>query len=276
VIDLHLHTNVSDGCDDPAALVRACAAAGLDVISVTDHDTTAGWDEAAAEAASAGLEFIPGVEITAVRDDRDVHVLGYFPSRRAPMLEEFLADQRADRIRRVRDMVDRLATLGMRLDVDAVLQRGADAPGRTVGRPQIADALIVRGYVSSRNEAFDKYLGHGRPGFVARRGATTEEVIDLITAAGGLASLAHPGLLDLDEIIPALIVAGLPAIEVFHSEHDAETVWRYRRLAEASRLIVTGGSDYHGLTAGHRDCTLGRTGLPREHYEAFRARLFAS
>jgi len=275
VIDLHLHTNVSDGCDEPGALVRACRAAGLSVISVTDHDTTAGWDEAAAAAAVAGIEFIPGVEITAVLDDRDVHVLGYFPSRRAPLLEDFLEDQRADRIRRVREMVGRLAALGMPLDLASVLQDAASHPRRTLGRPQIADAMIARGYVAHRNDAFDAYLGHGRPAFVARRGATPEEVIDLITASGGLASLAHPGLLDLDEIIPALIVAGLPAIEVFHPEHDPETVWRYRRLTAASRLIVTGGSDFHGATSGHHDCTLGRIVLPREDFEAFRDRLFA-
>lgn len=276
MIDLHLHTNVSDGGLSPAALVRACRRAGLQVISITDHDTTAGWADAAAAASAAVIEFVPGVEITAVKDDRDVHVLGYFPTMRAPMLESFLAEQRLDRIRRIREMVARLNALGINLQVDVVLRDAETNPRRGIGRPQIADLMIARGYVADRNEAFDKYLGHGRPGFVPRRGATPEEVIGLITAAGGLPSLAHPGLLDQDQIIPALIIAGLPAIEVFHAEHDEDTVHRYRRMADRSRLIVTGGSDFHGVEGGHRESTLGRVLLPREDYEVFREHLFAS
>lgn len=276
MIDLHLHTNVSDGRLAPSALVAACEKAGVRVISVTDHDSSAGWEEAAGAAARAGIEFVPGVEITSVLNDRDVHVLGYFPTMRAPLLESFLAEQRRDRVRRVRQMVGRLAPLGVHVQLDSVLQEAEANPRRTLGRPQIADAMIARGYVANRDEAFDRYLGHGRPAFVPRLGATPEEVIGLITAAGGLASLAHPGLLDSDEIIPSLILAGLPAIEVFHSEHDAETVRRYRRMADRSRLLATGGSDFHGIDGGHRECTLGCTGLPREDYDAFRERLFAA
>lgn len=276
MIDLHLHTNVSDGHLGPTALVHACAAAGLGVIAVTDHDTTAGWEEAARAARAAGIEFIPGVEITAVLDDTDVHVLGYFASARAPLLERFLADQRQDRMRRVREMVGRLAALGIDLSLESVLRDVAAEPVRTIGRPQIADAMIARGYVSDRNEAFDKYLAQGRPAFVARQGGTPDEVVGLITAAGGLPSLAHPGLLARDEILPSLILAGLPAIEVFHPEHDPETVQRYRRLAARSRMIVTGGSDFHGVEGGHRESMLGRVVLPQEDYDRFRERLFTA
>jgi predicted metal-dependent phosphoesterase TrpH len=276
VIDLHLHTNVSDGHLGPTALVHACAAVGLGVIAVTDHDTTAGWEEAARAARAAGIEFIPGVEITAVLDDTDVHVLGYFASARAPLLERFLADQRQDRMRRVREMVGRLGALGVDLSLESVLRDVAAEPVRTIGRPQIADAMIARGYVSDRNEAFDKYLAQGRPAFVARQGGTPDEVVGLITAAGGLPSLAHPGLLARDEILPSLILAGLPAIEVFHPEHDPETVQRYRRLAARSRMIVTGGSDFHGVEGGHRESMLGRVVLPQEDYDRFRERLFAA
>jgi len=275
VIDLHLHTSVSDGALAPAALVRVCREAGLQVISVTDHDTTTGWAEAAAAASSMGLEFVPGVEITAVLDDHDVHLLGYFPTMRAPMLESFLDDQRRDRIRRVREMLDRLGALGLNLPHGSVLQDAEASPRRSIGRPQIADAMIAHGYVADRNEAFDKYLGQGRPAFVPRHGASPEEVIGLITAAGGLPSLAHPGLLDRDEIIPALILAGLIAIEAFHPDHDPDTVRRYHRMAARSRLIVTGGSDFHGVAGGHRESTLGRVQLPREDYDAFRERLFS-
>lgn len=275
MIDLHLHSRCSDGSDEPAALVRACRAAGLTIISLTDHDTTAGWDAAAAAAQAEGLEFIPGIEITAVLGDRDVHMLGYFPSRHVPLLEQFLATQRADRVRRVREIVDRLASMGFPVDLDAVLQHASSKPERTIGRPRIADAMIARGYVANRDEAFAKYLGYGCPAFVERRGATPEEVVELIIASGGLPSLAHPGLLDRDEIIPALVIAGLPAIEVFHTDHDADTSARYHRLATRSRLLVTGGSDFHGAAAGHHDVALGRITLPRDDYDAFRARLFA-
>lgn len=276
MIDLHLHTNVSDGHLGPGALVGACAAAGLRVISVTDHDTTAGWEEAAAAARALGLAFVPGVEITAVLDDTDVHVLGYFPFPRAPMLERFLEDQRQDRIRRVREIVGRLGALGVDLSLESVLRDVAAHPVRTIGRPQIADAMIARGYVADRNEAFDKYLALGRRAFVPRQGAAPDEVVGLITAAGGLPSLAHPGLLARDEILPSLILAGLPAIEVFHPEHDPETVQRYRRLAARSRLIVTGGSDFHGIEGGHRESMLGQVLLPEEDYGRFRERLFAA
>lgn len=276
MIDLHLHTNVSDGHFAPAALVQQCAAVGLRVISVTDHDTTAGWKEARGAADALGIEFIPGVEITAVLGDHDVHILGYFPTTRVPMLERFLEDQRQDRLRRVREMVQRLAALGRAVDVQPLLQDAVADPRRAIGRPQVADAMVARGYVADRNEAFDTYLGQGRPAFVPREGATPQEVVDLVIASGGLPSLAHPGLLDQDEIIPSLILAGLPAIEVFHAEHDEDTVRRYRRMVSRSRLCATGGSDFHGVAGGHRESTLGHVLLPQEDYDRFRERLFAA
>jgi predicted metal-dependent phosphoesterase TrpH len=169
-----------------------------------------------------------------------------------------------------------LSTLGIELSLESILQDAETNPRRTIGRPQIADAMIAQGVVPNRNEAFERYLGQGCAAFVARQGATPEEVIGLITASGGLPSLAHPGLLDRDEMIPSMILAGLPAIEVFHSEHTVDTVERYRRMARRSRLLATGGSDFHGAEGGHREPTLGRVTLPAEDYEAFRERLFAS
>jgi predicted metal-dependent phosphoesterase TrpH len=244
-------------------------------MSVTDHDTTAGWAEAAEAASRAGIDFIAGIEITAVLDGADVHVLGYFPSRSVPLLEHFLGEQRADRFRRVREMAARLAALGMPLDLDETLRAIARTPGRTPGRPILADAMVAAGHVSTRDEAFARFLGRGRPAFVPRTGAAPQEVVESIVAAGGLPSLAHPGLLQRDEVILPLILAGLPAIEAYHPEHDAETTGRYRRLASASRLLVTGGSDFHGVEAGHHENSLGRVGLPPEDYDTFRARLLA-
>lgn len=273
MIDLHLHTNVSDGQDTPAELVERCRARGIRVLSVTDHDTTAGWDATAAASAAAGLTLVRGVEVTAVLDGRDVHVLGYFPPIRVPILDEFLAEQRQHRIRRVHAIADRLAALGKPIDVNAVLCSGARHAGRSIGRPRIADAMIAAGHVASRDQAFAEYLGTGCLAFVPRTGAPPEEVVELISSSGGLASLAHPGLLDRDDRLPSLIVAGMPAIEVFHSDHDAEMRARYQRLARASGLLMTGGSDYHGETAAHGQ--LGGVTLPEEHYQALRERLFA-
>lgn len=274
MIDLHLHTSLSDGRDAPSALVRLCAAAGLHAISVTDHDTTAAWPEAAAAAERAGIEFIPGIEITAVLEGSDVHVLGYFPVARTPMLDGFLADQRADRVRRVRRMAARLADLGAPIDVDGEIRAAERDPSRTIGRPHVADALVRAGHCADRTAAFDKYIGEGGPAFIPRQGATPEDVIELIAGSGGLASLAHPALLGRDEIIPMLVAAGLPAIEVFHSEHDEFDRQRYRRAAEKSHLLCTGGSDYHGEAAG-RPATLGTVTLPEADFDRFRERLFA-
>lgn len=245
MIDLHLHTSASDGLLRPADLVTRAAHAGLRVISVTDHDTTAGLDEARAEAAARGLRLIDGIEITAVDDGRDVHVLGYFIDPRHEALRSFLEAQRSDRVRRVREIADRLAELGAPIDPEPLMKRGLEA-GQSVGRPHVASALIAAGHVQTWDEAFDRYLGQGKPAFVPRRGAAPAVVVAVIRAAGGVASLAHPGLTGIDPLIPGLVEAGLGALEVRHSEHDAETEARYREMARVLGLATTGGSDFHG------------------------------
>ena len=156
VIDLHTHTTASDGRCSPVELVARAAAAGVDVLSVTDHDTTAAAAASAAACADTGIEFVPGIEITAVVDGVDVHVLGYFIDPDAAALAAFLATQRKRRVDRVRQIVDRLAALGIALDVDAILQPSADGAGNAAGRPWIARALVAGGYVRSTSEAFEK------------------------------------------------------------------------------------------------------------------------
>jgi predicted metal-dependent phosphoesterase TrpH len=245
VIDLHLHTTASDGRLTPSELVIRAAGAGLRILGVTDHDTTAGLAEAEGSTRAQGLRLVPGIEITAVEHGRDVHVLGYFIDRDNRQLSAFLEAQRADRRRRVARMADLLGSLGHRLDLAGLLDVTA-IPGRSIGRPQLADALVAAGHAIDRRDAFDRLLGEGRPAFVPRSGATVAEVIGTIHAAGGLASLAHPGLLRMDEEIPAFAVAGLDALEVRHIDHDCELEERYRRLAVQLGLAMTGGSDYHG------------------------------
>lgn len=271
MIDLHLHTTASDGALSPSELVHQARAAGLFIFSITDHDTTAGSEAAAADARAAGLELVPGIEISAVADGRDVHMLGYFIDTASPRLRGFLDRQRTDRLRRVHEMGERLAALGVPVDVAPI---AADAArGRSVGRPQIAGALLAAGHVSSRDEAFDRFLESGGPAFVPRRGARPEEVIALIHEAGGLASMAHPGVTRRDDLLPALAAAGLDALEARHSDHDAPTEARYRDLARELGILVTGGSDFHGADAGHRVSALGQVTLDAADFERLRARV---
>ncbi|MCA1649187.1 MAG: PHP domain-containing protein, partial [Acidobacteria bacterium] len=203
MIDLHLHTTASDGTLSPAALVARAAQSGLTTISVTDHDTTAGLAEARAAAAQRDLSLVDGIEITAAHAHRDVHVLGYFFSPGAASLQEFVRRQRADRVRRVLEMRDRLEALGYRIDIAPLLD-AASADGRSLGRPQLADALVTGGYASDRQDAFDRLLGRGRAAYVARTGPAPAEAISVIRGAGGIASLAHPALLGMDELIREL------------------------------------------------------------------------
>ena len=266
MIDLHTHTTASDGRCAPAELVARAAAAGVTVLSVTDHDTVAGCEAAAGACEAADIEFVPGIEITAVRDEADVHVLGYFIDPRSSALRVFLTEQRQRRFDRVGRMIARLARLGLRLDADAILRPAVDDPTRAVGRPWIARALVAAGYVQTTNEAFTSWLSRGRPGFVPREGAAPDNVIARIHDAGGLASMAHPGLIGRDNWIPGLAASGLDAIEAFHTDHDADAIARYRAMAQQLTLAVSGGSDYHG-DESHGAAHPGNVSLPRDDFE---------
>jgi len=261
-----MHTTASDGRCAPSELVARAAAAGLTTLAVTDHDTVAGCAEAAAACAAADIAFVAGIEITAIRFGGDVHVLGYFFDTGSPALQTFLAAQRERRVERVREMIARLRARGVDLDADAILRPGLEDATKAVGRPWIARALVAHGYVASTNEAFDIWLSRGRPAFVPRAGAPPEEVIVRIHEAGGLASLAHPGLLRHDDWIPEFAAAGLDAIEAYHSEHDTLMTATYLSIAKRLGLGITGGSDYHADEA-HGAAHLGVITLPREDFD---------
>jgi hypothetical protein len=266
VIDLHTHTTASDGRCTPAELVARASAAGVTVLSVTDHDTVAACGEVGAACEAAGMEFVTGIEITAVQDESDVHVLGYFLDPQSQSLQTFLTDQRQQRVDRVRRIIEKLAGLGFSLDADAILKPALDDPSRSVGRPWVARALIAAGHAASANEAFSTWLSRGRPGFVPRQGAPPEQVIARIHDAGGLASMAHPGLIRRDDLIPVLAAAGLDAIEVYHTDHDAADTIRYRTLADRLNLAASGGSDYHA-DESHGAASPGSVSLPRDAYD---------
>ena len=266
MIDLHTHTTESDGRCTPAELVAKAAGAGVSVLAVTDHDTVGGCEAAAAACAAAGITFVTGIEITAMRDDRDVHVLGYFIDVTASGLHAFLSEQRRRRIDRVRQMVARLAELGIGLEGDAVLRPALENPRKSAGRPWIARALVAGGHVATTGEAFDRWLARGRPAFIPRRGASPAEVISHIHDAKGLASLAHPALVGHDEWIGELVSDGLDALEAYHSEHDSVATARYLATASTLGLAVSGGSDFHG-DSSHGPSLPGAVSLPRDAYE---------
>jgi hypothetical protein len=268
MIDLHLHTTASDGTDTPAELVRACRGAGITTMAVTDHDTVAALADSAAEAGSAGIAFVAGIEITAAWQRRDVHMLGYFIDPSSAALGAFLRAQVDDRLRRARAVGDRLAALGAPIDIEALIAR---LNGQPLLRPHIAAALVEAGHVADGVEAFDRYIGEGRPAYVGRRGATPADVVRTIRDAGGLSSMAHPGVTRADELIPALADAGLDAIEAYHTDHAPADTARYLALARQLGLAVTGGSDFHGFRSEHSN-GLGSVQLPASEYAVLSVR----
>ena len=274
MIDLHLHSTASDGVLDPPALVGRVRGAGVRTLSLTDHDTMEGVPAAAAAAAELGLEFIPGVEITSVLDRRDCHILGYFVSAQPPGLAGFFDSQRTGRLDRARAIAARLAQLGAPIDIEALIREARSARA-VVTRPLIARAVVAAGHARSLKEAFDRWLGDGRPACVTREGPSPAEVVRRIGAAGGVASLAHPGLLRRDDLIPGLARAGLGAIEAHHADHGRAERKRYAALAERLGLAVSGGSDYHG--DHHRRAKhLGAVGPSPAEWARLRQRLGAA
>ena len=271
MIDLHLHTTASDGTLSPPDLVARAARAGLSTISVTDHDTVAGLEEAGAAAAARGITCIAGIEITAVEAGDDVHVLGYFVDPDSAALVDFLSAQRADRLRRVREMCNRLNAVGIGISADELIDRASASATQSVGRPAIADALVRAGYARDREDAFDRLIGRGRPAYVPRRGVSAADVVRIIDRAGGVASLAHPVLAGIDHLIPSLAACGLAALEARHTDHPPEVEAHYRAMASRLGLAVSGGSDFHGDGIANADA-IGRVTLPQDDFATLAAR----
>jgi predicted metal-dependent phosphoesterase TrpH len=268
VIDLHTHTDASDGCLSSRELVERAWKAGIRVLGVTDHDTVAGLGSARSAAAAFGLMLIDGVEVTAVEQGRDVHVLGYFVSAADRAFGVFLARQRDQRTARIREIGARLERVGAPIDVERLL--ASREAREAIGRPAVAAALIAAGHATSQSDAFDRFLGERGAAWVPREGPPVAQVIEVLHAAGAIVSLAHPALNRCDPRIPEWAAAGLDAIEVYHSEHSPDDVTRYRSMAAALNLAVTGGSDYHGHDHGAR-AHLGSVGLPQADLDRLQA-----
>jgi 3',5'-nucleoside bisphosphate phosphatase len=251
-IDLHTHSTVSDGTDTPAELVASAAAAGLDVIALTDHDTTAGWAEAL-EALPAGLRLIRGAEFSCLAPDGrggrvSVHLLGYLFDPASEMITSEAARLWDERRARLRAMAARMAADGFPVDPDALI--GSLPPETAAGRPHLARALVSAGVVGSVEEAFRRYLGSGGPYYIGRADTDVATAVRMVCAAGGVPVLAHPAARRGPVIAPAVIAElaadGLAGVEVDHPDHTGEERAALRDLAAALGLLITGSSDYHG------------------------------
>jgi 3',5'-nucleoside bisphosphate phosphatase len=264
LIDLHVHSSASDGTDPPAEVIRRAAAAGLDVVALTDHDTVAGVAGARA-ALPPGLTLVPGMELSSLLAERSVHMLGYLFDPDDPALSAETELIRDDRTHRARAMVARLAALGAPVTWEQVTRI---ADGAVVGRPHIARAMAEAGVVATPADAFTaEWIGDGGRAHVGRYAPGPERAIALIRAAGGLPVLAHPrspGYEIGDEVIAALAAAGLAGIEVFHPDHDYPERTRLTALARSLDLAATGGSDDHG---SFNASGLGSETTPPEEYE---------
>lgn len=254
-VDLHCHSTASDGTDTPAELVRNAAAAGLDVVALTDHDTTLGWDEAAAAATESGIALVRGIEISTRFRGAGVHLLAYLPDPADPALQAELGRIVRGREARVPAMLERLRELGIPATEEALAASAGDS--EITGRPHVADLLVRLGVVRDRDQAFADYLSDGGPAFVDRYAADLVEMLSLVRGAGGVPVIAHPWgrgsahVLD-ERAIVVLKEAGLAGLEVDHLDHDPHTRDRLRGIAGRLDLVVTGSSDHHGTgKTGH-------------------------
>lgn len=260
-IDLHTHTTASDGLCSPSTLVRLASEAGLSTIAVTDHDSVDGIEEALQAGSEYGLTVIPGVELSSDADGKDVHVLGYFIDHTSQTLREQLAALRDARRLRAERMVTALTEGGYPLTIQDVLHH---AGGGAIGRAHVGRALVALGHAETMEEAFQRFIGHGRPFYVKKPLAHPREVCALIRDSGGLPVIAHPAISRAEDLVPDLIDAGLAGVEVYHTEHGDESRARLLQLAQRHGLLVTGGSDFHGQPGG---AVLGAAGVPDDVLE---------
>ena len=247
-IDLHTHSSASDGTQSPAQVVGSAVDVGLDVLALTDHDTTSGWAEAAAAAAHHGIALVRGIEISCQHEGISIHLLGYLQDPTAPTLLQELDRSRQSRQNRAQRIVELLSKdVPLRWE-DVLAQIG---PGATIGRPHIADAMVAKGIVASRDAAFARYLADGSPYYASHYAPDPVRAVALVREAGGVAVMAHPfasirGRIVPDHVIEAMAAAGMAGLEVHHRDHSPDQVSHGLDLSASLGLFVTGSSDYHG------------------------------
>jgi len=247
-VDLHAHSTASDGSRGPGDVVREAKRVGLSALALTDHDTVGGVEEATAVGATLGVRVVAGVELSAVEGDLETHILGLHLADTRE-LETRLVDLREMRRSRAERMVTRLNELGVRIELTAVLEQAA---GGAIGRPHVARALIAEGWATDFRDAFDRYLGNGKPGYVPKDKLGVREAIGLIHRTGGLAILAHPAQAGTRDRVAAFVDQGIDGLEVRHPSHSAEDTMRLMALVDHFGLVPSGGSDWHGAAEGPR------------------------
>ncbi len=265
LVDLHIHTTASDGKYSPAAIVAKAAEIGLKIISITDHDSTDGITPGLQAAkAFPELTFIPGVEISTDLPDGEAHILGYFIDYASRDFQKELARFRDSRTGRGKRMVEKLNGLGIKIDwarVQAIAGDGA------IGRPHVAQAMLEKGYIKTFEEAFEKYIGHGGPAYVEREKMTPEEAVKLVLRAKGIPVLAHPFTVkDPEAMVKILKAAGLMGIEAYYKDNTPANTRATLALAKKYDLIVTGGTDYHGID-NIKEVMMGRAEVPMKAAE---------
>ena len=266
-VDLHAHSTASDGAVSPAELVEAASRAKLQAIAITDHDTIAGNDEAFATGASLGIRVVRGCELSAYDGDSEIHLLALH-IRDAGAIRPSLEGFQRERVERGYAIVERLALAGVPVSIDDVL---AEAAGGALGRPHIARAMIRAGHVADHRDAFDKYLGAGKPAYVPKPRLEISDAIGLTHSAGALAVWAHPGRDGTRERLVRLTALGLDGVEVRHPGHTPADTQRLGRLAQELDLVPSGGSDWHGATEGYR--VIGNMHVPEAWLELQDVRL---
>lgn len=265
--DLHLHTNFSDGTYTPEELASHGQRLGFHTLALSDHDTVEGCTRMGLACEGYGIEFIPAAELTAELDGHELHLLGYFLDTTHQKLLTELARFQEVRQNRIREMVSRIQKLNVPLREETVF---ALANCRSPGRPHVARALVKQGLCYNLDEAFDRFLKKGKPAWVPKFKMSAIDAIDLVHQAGGVAVMAHPGLNRCDDLIPALAECGLDGLECYHTKHAAAEAEHYLRYAEQLGLLVTGGSDCHGLSKGKP--LIGGIKLPYARVEALKQR----
>jgi predicted metal-dependent phosphoesterase TrpH len=269
--ELHCHTTASDGACTPAELIRLAKLRDVRLLAVTDHDTIDGHAEALAAGAQHGVRVIPGIEISSLSAQAEVHILGYGVAPADDDTRRRIADLRASRESRARRILANLDRLGKPVSFERVKQLAGDA---MIGRPHIAAAMVEAGHVANKQQAFDDYLAEGRPAFAPNDALTPPQAVDLIHQAQGLAVVAHPGLFkgDLAPVLDELIDHGLDGIEARYPLHTPRQIAEFARIAAERGLLATGGSDFHG-PQGDAELTLGSVVLPPEDIAALLDRL---
>ena len=254
LVDFHMHTTHSDGTYSPEELMRECKEKNLSCVSVTDHDTMSSFEACQSEAQKLGLELIPGIEISAVFEPGTMHILGYFLDRNHPELKAAIEEIQQIRRERNSRMIEKLNEAGIDITLEEVMKEALgdmDAGIKQIGRPHFAKILVKKRVVKDSQEAFQKYLGKGCTAYLDKQKLTPEEAIDLINRAGGIASIAHPKQMKVDDAamekeIKKLADRGLGGMEVYNSCQDIEENAVYLKMAKRYNLVPTGGSDFHG------------------------------